>query len=127
MAKLIALSRDPFEVTLDAEEGDADALVFKCLPLTANQRAKIQDMIVVEVGGDSLSGAIGSRFLYAVRHALVGIEPPMEDAEGNAVAIKRSGGAISDEILDMIPDAVIVEVGRKIIDSSALTPKQVGE
>ena len=122
MGKLIALSREPFDVTID----DVDA-TFKCVPLTANQRAKVQDMIVVSMDGEDLSGAIGSRFLYAVRYGLTEIVPPMEDAAGNPIQPKRLGGGLADDYLDLIPDHVIVSVGTKIINASALSPKQVGE
>lgn len=123
MGKLIALSREPFDVILD----DDDSLVFKCQPLTANQRAKIQDMIVASTDGDSLGFAVGSRFLYAVRHGLQEIVPPMEDASGTPIHPKRMGGGLADEYLDLIPDETIVKVGTKIINASALSPEQAGE
>ena len=127
MAKLIALSRAAFDVTLDSQEGDADAVVFQCDPLTASQRAKIQDMITASTSGDGIGVAVGSRFLYAMRYGLREIVPPMEDANGKVITPRRVGGALPPEFLDQIPDEVMIEVGRKIIDQSALTPEQTGE
>jgi len=119
--KPIALTTtETWDYVLESNREDApsDQVVFKLGVLSINERALVMDTI--SIGEDaSVSIAIGSRMLLALRHGLRGFQG-LQDASGSAIKFQKTGKVASDDSISCLRDEWITELGQEIINRSSL-------
>ncbi len=139
MGKLIAIARDVQEIVVVQPEAVPEGsppdlgVVARFRALTQRQRSELARFGTIETDAEGKpanteSALRLSRMVHeCTRLGFVEFVPPMEDSNGQPVAMARaSDGGLTEESLDMIPPSIIGKIGAAVLSASDLNEEQLG-
>ena len=99
------------------ERGEEKPTTFTFRLLTKEEKAKLEDKLVKVNQDETINISNSSYILGAFRLCVDKVENFI-DEKGAEIPVRKSGGLVSEEFMNLLPDEVITEIGNVIINIS---------